>query len=1054
MDLIKGSLDNPVARFMITIGIMLLGVISFTNLAIDLFPEITYPVAGVTTDYRGATPEDIETAITRPVEKAVSRIQGVRYVASYSRDGISLVSIQFNWGTNLDTASNDIQQNLNTIVNDLPEDSDRPIIVKFDPSSIPVVTFGLQGNLDERKLRELAEDYIAPRLETLPGVASVEVSGGRVREIQVDVDRAKLEGAGLALADVVEAVRRGNVDVPAGSIKTGTRDINIRSLGRSHTVEPLGDLVIRHQKGTAIRIRDVAQVRDGFEDSRSIALVNGGRGLFLPVRKAPGTNTVKVADAAFAELERLQKDLPPDVQLFIVSDQSTYIRRSIENLKHEAYIGAVLAALVVFLFLGNLRTTFIISLSIPISIVTTFVLLYFGGMTLNIMTLGGLALGVGRLVDDSIVVLENIYRHLQNGEEPYDAAYKGAKEVSRPIIAATVTSVIVFLPIAFVHGVASILFSQMAFTVAFSLMASLFESLTLTPILCKWFMRPREAPYKLVLLRAPLALFGRFFSRMEQSYSGLLTWALAHKTRVIVGTLAVFVATYPIYRYRIDSELFPPSDEGEFGVSVRLPIGTRVEETRRVVNEIQDIVIREVPELLSVFGRAGSSRGRSAIFGGRFSGPHTANLRVRLVPHKDRTRSSFDIMEDLRPMLANFPGARVTMNPGGLVSRVISFGAEEPIDIEIQGYDLKTGSEKAAEIAAALRDVQGVTDIQVSREEGLPQFKIEMDHQRIAALGLTASAVADTIRTAVDGTEASVFIDPDTGKEHKIRVRFGEQDRREIEQLNRIFIKSDGRAVPLSNLARLVPTTSPTQVERKYQQRIIHVTANVTGRPLGSAALEIEDVLSRVETPKDFRISLKGAREEQGQAFSNLTLALVLAIALIYMVLASQYGSLLHPFVIMFSVPLGFIGVVWILYATGTTLSIISFIGIIMMVGVVVSNAILLVEYTNQLRERGMELHEAVALAGKTRLRPIMMTSFATVLGLLPLALGIGEGAEANAPLAITVIGGLTVSTFMTLIFIPTLYTTMERLREKIANRKAGRVAVRAEGLGGGSSLG
>ncbi|MBI4490412.1 MAG: efflux RND transporter permease subunit, partial [Deltaproteobacteria bacterium] len=679
--------------------------------------------------------------------------------------------------------------------------------------------------------------------------------------------------------------------------------------------------------------------------------------------------------------------------------------------------------------------TLIISLSIPISIVTTFVLLYFGGMTLNIMTLGGLALGIGRLVDDSIVVLENVYRHMQNGEEPYDAAYKGATEVSRPIIAATVTSVIVFLPIAFIHGVASLLFSQMAFTVAFSLLASLFESLTLTPILCKWFMRPREEPYKLRLLQAPLDYFGRFFGRMEEGYRGLLAWALGHKARILLGTLAVFMLSFLLV-FRIDTELFPPSDEGEFGVSVRLPVGTRVEETLKVIDVIQDIVIREVPELRSVFGRAGGGRGRGAIFGGRFSGPHTGNVRVRLVPHAERKRSSFEIMDALRPKLANFPGARINLSSGGLVTRVITFGAEEPLDIEIQGYDLKTGTEKAAEIAELLRDVSGVTDIQISREEGVPEFKVEMDHQRIAALGLNPSQVASAVKSAVDGTEASIYIDPVTGKENKIRVRYREEDRQEVEQLNRVFVKTDGRTIPLNNVAKLVPASSPTQIERKYQQRIIHVTANVSGRGLGSVAQEVEQLLSQVEVPKDFNIRLSGAREEQEQAFRNLTLALVLAVALVYMVLASQYGSLLHPFVIMFSVPLGLIGVVWVLYATGTTLSIISFIGIIMMVGIVVSNSILLVEYTNQLRATGMALHEAVALAGKTRLRPVIMTSFTTVLGLLPLALGIGEGAEANAPLAITVIGGLTVSTFMTLVFVPTLYTLLEELRGKLGQRQ------------------
>lgn len=1032
MNLIKGSLDNPVARFMITLGVMVLGVISFTNLAIDLFPDITYPVAAVVTDYRGATPEDVETSITRPIEKAVSRVQGVRYVSSYSREGISIISIQFNWGTDLDSTSIDIQQNVSAINNELPDGSDRPITIKHDPSQISVVALALQGNLDERKLRELGEDYIAPRLEALPGVAAAEVVGGRVREIQVNADRGKLEGAGLSLQEVIEAVRKANVDVPGGSVKTGTKDINIRTIGRSSEVERVGDIVIRHQRGSPIRVRDVAEVKDSFEDPISIALVNGSRGLFVLIRKAPGSNTIKVADAVYKELERMRRDLPPDVELFIVSDQSTYIRRSIQNLKHEAYVGAALAGIVVFLFLGNLRATLIISLSIPISIVTTFVLLYFGGMTLNIMTLGGLALGVGRLVDDSIVVLENIHRRMEEGEEPYDAALKGASQVSRPIIAATITSVIVFLPIAFIHGIASLLFRQMAFTVAFALLASLFESLTLAPILCRWFLRPREERYKLRALQAPLDHFGRSFARVEQSYHGLLNWALVHKARVLLGTLALALLTSPLV-FRIDTELFPPSDEGEFGINVRLPVGTRVEETLKVIEEIQDIVMREVPELRSVFGRGGGGRGRSSIFAGRFAGPHTGFVRVRLVPHAERKRSSFAIMEALRPKLAHFPGARITMSSGGLITRVITFGADDQIDVEIQGYDLKTGSEKAAEIAELLRAVRGLTDIQISREEGMPEFKVQMDHQRIAALGLTPAEVANAVKSAVDGIEASVYTDPVTGKEHKIRVRFREADRREVDQLNRIIMKANGNVVPLSNVAKLVPDSSPTQIERKYQQRIVHVTASVTGRALGGAAREVEELLRQVEVPKDFNIRLSGAREEQEQAFRNLTVALLLAVALVYMVLASQYGSLLHPFVIMFSVPLGLIGVVWTLYLTGTTLSIISFIGIIMMVGIVVSNAILLVEYTNQLRSEGMAVREALVLAGKTRLRPVLMTSLTTIFGLLPLALGIGEGAEANSPLALAVIGGLAVSTFTTLVFIPTLYAWLEELRGGIA---------------------
>lgn len=1028
MNLIRGSLENPIARVMVTLALVGLGVLAFTHLAIDLFPDVTYPVATVVTEYTGASPADIETTVTRPIEKVVSRITNVRFVSSYSREGLSVVVIEFTWGTDLDAAAIDIQQNVNQILDRLPEEAKQPIIVKFDPSQVSVITLAVAGSLDPWKLRELAEDFVAPRLETLPGVAAANVFGGQVREIQVEVDRVRLEGAGLSLDQVLQAVKTGNLDAPGGNLKAGTRDYSVRTLGRPPQVQDLQELVIGRRGGVTVRIRDIGRVRDGFEETQTDVRVNAGPGLILGVQKQPGSNTVAVVDAILRELPRIRQDLPPGISLEVVSDQSTFIRRAIRTLQIEAMLGSLLAIGIILVFLRNLRSTCIIALSIPISITTTFVLMYFNRMTLNIMTLGGLALGVGRLVDDSIVVLENISRRLEAGEDPRTASERGATEVSRAIIAATVTSVIVFLPIAFVQGVAAVLFWQLALTVGLALLASLFESLTLVPILTARFLRPRGPAEGPGWLRDLFARSEGAFARLDSGYQALLTWALQRRWTVVGGTAAALLLSLAFIPL-IGTEFFPPSDEGEFGITVRLPAGTRVEETAKVVTGMEALILEEVPELRSMFARVGSGRGRGAIFSGRAAGPHTGFMRIRLVPLAERRRSADEIMAALRPRLPRVPGGNITMVTGGLVSRLIAFGAEEPIVVEIQGYDLATGSRLAAEVAALLREIRGVADVQVSREEGLPELQVALDHQRLAALGLTASQVAATVKTAIGGFEASLYVDPQTGREHNVLVRLQEPDRQQITDLSQITLTANGRQVPLSNVAQVRRQTSPTQIERKYQQRLVRVVANTAGRDLGSIAAEIEAGLALLEKPKDFVVRLAGARVEQAEAFRNLALALLLAVALVYMVLASQYHSLLHPFIIMFSVPLGVIGVIWALLLTGTTLSVISLIGVIMMVGIVVSNAILLVDTVNLRRREGMPLYAAIIQAGRTRLRPILMTSLTTILGILPMALGLGEGAEANAPLAIAVIGGLAVSTLLTLVFIPVLYHLFERRR-------------------------
>jgi HAE1 family hydrophobic/amphiphilic exporter-1 len=1029
MDMIRGSLKNPVARFMVAIGIILLGMIAFSNLAIDLFPDISYPIITISTEYPGASPEDIEISVTRLVEKRVSRIQNVRYVSSRSKDSYSNVMVEFYWGTNLDVASSDIQQSINQIIDHLPEDAKQPVIYKFDPSQIPVLTLAITGPMDEFRLRELGEDFIAPRLESLKGVASANVWGGVVREIQVELDRAKLEGVNLSLDKVAEAVKIAHMDSPGGSLKDERKEFGVRTLGRSGEIKNIEEIIVQQHNGVPTRVRDIGRVKDGFEDTQTEVSVNGSRGITVAVQKQIGGNTVSVVDNVLKALPQIQRELPKGVSLQVVSDQSTFIRKSIKNLQHEAIMGALLAVAIILIFLGSGTSTLIIAHSIPISIIATFVLLHFGKFTLNIMTLGGLALGVGRLVDDAIVVLENINRHIEMGESPTEASYKGASEVSKPVIAATITSIVVFTPLAFVKGIAALLFVQMAYTVAFSLLASLFDSLTLVPVLTAKFLKPKGAARKISWTQKTFEKTRPFFLWVDQYYQNILQLSLSHRKVVVSGVIGIFVGTLLLIPL-IGTEFFPKSDEGQLRIALRLPVGSPMEETKRVMSKIEGIVFQDVPELYSLWSRSGSGRG-AGIFSGRFSGPHTGSASVMLVDLSDRDRSSETVAAFLRQKVRGIPGAIITVYPGGIVSRVMTFGADEPIDVEILGYDMATGSRLAKEVDQILKEVRGVTDIQVGREEGFPEYQVRVRQDRIASLGLTTSRVAEIVRGAIEGTESSIYVDPQTGREHNVRVRLREEDRRRPEDLNRLPMPAlGGKVVPLENVAEIVRMSTPVQLERKYQQRIVHVTANTTGRDLGSIASEIETKVSQMKIPEGFSVLLKGARLEQKDAFRTLIFALCLAILLIYMVLASQFASLLHPFLIMFSVPLGFIGVVWALFLTGNTLSVVSFIGIIMMVGIVVSNAILIVDYINRLRkEEGVELKEAITRAGRIRLRPILMTSLATIFGLIPMALGLGEGAEANASLAIAVIGGLSVSTFLTLVFIPTLYMIVESWR-------------------------
>jgi multidrug efflux pump subunit AcrB len=718
-------------------------------------------------------------------------------------------------------------------------------------------------------------------------------------------------------------------------------------------------------------------------------------------------------------------------------DQSEYIRASISGLLQEGSIGALLAIIVVIIFLRNTRSTIIIFTAIPLSILVTFIFFRFSATSLNIMTLGGLALGVGRLVDDSIVELENISRHFSlmktQGVSKMQATLDAALEVASPIFISTLTTVIVFLPVIFLTGIAKLLFIPLVITITVSLFASFFVSRTVTPLLCYRALKPeREVDESSTKLSDRLQLRARnMFNSIDSFYEATLRYCLQNRKKVLIGVLS-FSAVSILLLKLIGTEFFPDSDESQFSVQVTLPVGTRIEETEKFVQKLEQIIQKNVPEATTIISDIGVPSARSGSLFGRNAGSHSAGIQVSLVPPGERSRSVFDIVKQLRPQLVSVPGAKIFINPGGFLKFLLNFGSSAPIDVAILGYEFSESDSLSAKIFEIVKSVPGTSDVQVSRDPNLPEARVVVDRVKAGALGVNVQQIANTVAAAMSGSVATLYSDPKTGNQYNILVRLSQDYRSNLEDIKKLTVMNkSGELIQLGNISDVQMSTSPVQIDRKYQQRLVDVTANVTGRDLGSVSDDIKAKLKDIKVPPGFEIQMSGNVEQQGKTFNALGLALLLAIILVYMVMASQFQSLIDPLIIMFSVPLGVVGVLWMLFLTNTTLSVTSFEGIIVMVGIVVSNGILLVDYINRLRRAGTELHEAVLKGGKTRLRPIFMTTFATVLGLIPMAVGIG-GETSQAPLAIAVIGGLTASTFLTLIFVPTLYTVFEeRFRRK-----------------------
>ena len=1029
------ALRNRIGILMLSLAMVILGATSLERLPVDLFPNIQVPVAFVGVIYKGAPPLDIEQSVVYPIEKAVSSASNVEHVESFAKQGIGAVQVWFNWGADINVGQMEVMQRITQILNSLPPGILQPFIVKFDVSNIPVAFVTASGgDLDERALYDLAYNTIAPQIEQISNVAAATVEGGKIRQININLDPALLQARGLSILDVVSAVKASNLILPSGDIKAGNLDYNVFTNTQFKTVEPINDVVVKiDQRGNPVRVRDVGVLSDSSDIQTNVVRTDGKRSVYLRVNKQPIANTVEVVDALRKAIPKMI-GIPPGVQLGISFDQSIYIRQSIKNLIEQALHGSLLAAAVILLFLRNLTSTLIISVAIPLSILVTFIVLYFTNQTLNVFTMGGLALGIGRLVDDSIVELENIQRHLNVDRNRWDAIVNAAREVAMPIFASTVTTVVVFLPMFFIVGIARLLLIPLTLTIAIALFTSFFVSRTVTPALCYRFLKSEQEAHRSLpsWFVSIMQWSQRRYDALDEGYERSLRWVLTHRRTLLVSVVTIFVGSLMLLPF-IGTEFLPVSDESQFRIVLRGPVGQRVEKTVDQVAEVERVLREKIPpdELEAIASSTGVlAQGRSSLFNPN-TGPHTSVISVYLSSPDKRRRNQVEIMNAVRPaILKLFPGVAMFFDPGGLVKRVTSFGSQKSIDVEIYGYDFEKARTVIHQVQDLMHKIPGMADIEVSREENYPEVNVVVDREKAALLGISKTDVANAVLFSLNGngqTDPIIFTDPQNGNEYYISAWLAEEHRKDLSAIENVLLTTkNGEPVLLKNLATLKLNAGPVKIERKYFQRVVHITANPVGRDLGSIAQDLESAFAQMQLPPGFSIRLAGQIQQQRETFEGLTYASVLALILVYMVMAAQFKSLIDPFIIMFSVPMGIPGVIVILYLTNTTISTSSLMGIIMMLGIVVSNGVLLVDYTNVLRRRGLDLATAVVTASRTRLRPILMTSLATVVGLMPMALGLGTGSETNAPLARAVVGGLTVSTILTLFLVPTVYTMLE----------------------------
>nr|WP_028563062.1 efflux RND transporter permease subunit [Paenibacillus pinihumi] len=1020
MKIVDISVRRPIGISMVVLAVIALGLVSLKNLAVDLFPKIDVPVAVVATSYQGAAPEEIEKLITRPLEAVLSSIQGMDKISSQSQANSSLVMLQFKSGTNLDNTLLDIREKVDQVKNMLPKEANSPSVLRFDPQQMPIMSLGLSGG-DQADLQRLAENQLIPYLERQNGVASVSAAGGRTREILIELDRSSLSRYGVAPGQIVQALNAENQSSSAGSVVKGQQEMQIRVKGEYDSIHDIQNTLILLQSGQQIKLSELAEVKDTYKKQNSLTIVNGEPALLLSIQKQSDANTVGVADEVHKAIASFEQQLPENVELSVMMDNSVYIRQSIDGVVNNMLTGGILSVLILLLFLRSFRSTLVIGIAIPIAVISTFTLMYFTGQSLNIISMGGLALGIGMMLDCSIVILENIVVHRRRGASIIEAAKNGASELGSAVVAATVTSLVVFLPIVFVQGIAADIFKPMALTVAFSLIASLVVAITLVPMLSSKLM---TGPVK---ERKP-SLFERGLGVLVRFYKNRLIWSLKHrKTTVALVVFLMFgsLGLTPL----IGMELMPSDDQGQFTINVTTPTGSRLEETKEVTDQVEALLAPHK----SIVKTASLSLGGGDFMGGGGS-TNKATFNIELIGSSEREMSTRDLVSSLSQQAGQIPGAEISVS-----AMETGFSAGSPIQIQVNGQDQDVLTEISEQIVWLISDIEGIHDAKSSSQEGNEELNIIVDRSMAAQYGLSYQQVTSEIQLAMNGQLATQL--REEGDEFDVRVVLPEDERADLAALSQLRLQTPGgQYIPLSAVAEFKQIQGPVLIQRENQQRQMNVTSDIIGRDLGGVAADVERTLKGMNFPDGYSYSMGGDAEEMMKSFIDLAIAIVFSIFLVYVVMAVQFESLLNPFIIMFSVPTSLVGVMIGLFITGTALSLPALIGLILLVGVVVNNGIVLVDYINILRKKGMERYEAIMEGAPSRVRPILMMTLTTVLGMTPLALGIGEGSGMQAPLAIVVIFGLLFSTVFTLIFVPVVYTIFDDfsnwLRRKLTRKQ------------------
>lgn len=1018
MSLYSSAVKKPVTTILVFVAVVIIGLFSLLKLPIDLYPDIDTNTIMVMTTYSGASSQDIEQNVTRPLENTLNSVEHLKHITSNSKENISIITLEFEYGYDIDVLTNSVRDKLDMVSSMLPDDAETPIIFKFSTDMIPIVLLSAQANESLPGLYKILDENVANTLARVDGVGTVSISGAPKREIHIYLDPARLEAYNLTAESVIQLVAAENKNVPGGTFDMGSDTYSLRVQGEFKDPTEMRDLVVGSKDGAVVRLSDVARIDDSVQERAQETYNNGQRGAMIIVQKQSGANSVEISNKIKKILPDIQKKLPSDVKLDYIVDTSDNIRNTINSLVETVEYALLFVVIVVFFFLGRWRATVIIALTIPISLIASFIYLLATGNTLNIVSLSALSISIGMVVDDAIVVLENVTTHIERGSDPKQAAVHGTNEVAISVIASTLTLIAVFFPLTLVTGMTGVLFRQLGWMVTIMMVISTAAALSLTPMLCSQLLRLQPVKGKLFTkLYGPIE---RFLDKLDDGFYHLLGLVVKHRWITTAGALIIFFGSMQLTKF-IGSEFFPTSDNSRLGITLELPVGTRVEIAKDLTERIYKDWTKKYPEIDKFNYTVGQASTDNTWASMQSNGSHIISMNITLKPIKERTKSLTEVAALMREDLKKYPELdKYLVNVGG--SRGGSMSGQSTIDYEIYGYDFEKTDSVAQRLKRILSSVKGTADIRISRDNYQPEYQVDFDRQKLAIYGLNLTTAANALRNRINGSTASYF--REDGDEYDIKVMYDPDHRQSIEDIENILLfNAQGKGVRLKEVGTVVERFNPPTIERKDRERIITVSTVVQDRPMSDIIADAQPQIDKMEVPSGVSINLSGSYEDQQDSFRDLAMLAVLIIILVYIVMASQFESFTYPGIIMTSIMFAFSGVVLILWITGTNLNVMSMIGGIMLIGIVVKNGIVLIDYITLNRERGMSITKSVLHAGKSRMRPVLMTSLTTILGMVPMAVGTGEGAEMWRPMGVAVIGGLTFSTILTLLFVPTLYT-------------------------------